>query len=107
MQTRPADDPDPTPATVPTVNLDWNGRREPAWYEGVQRILNAHDVPERFTQARAPIPVRARLEWENDGIELVDTVATAWTHSLALVTVDGARSRFRGVWIDIGEVVRR
>ena len=107
MQAQPTDEPDPASATVPAVNLDWNGRREPAWYEGHQRILNAHDVPRRFTQARAPIPVRVRLEWEHDGVELTDTVATAWTHSLALVAVDDARSRFRGVWVDIGEVVRR
>ncbi|PFG44934.1 hypothetical protein ATJ97_0210 [Georgenia soli] len=107
MQTRLTDERGPTTAAVPTVNLDWNGRREPAWYEGHQRILNAHEVPKRFTQARAPIPVRARLEWEHDGVELTDTVATAWTHSLALVAVDDARSRFRGVWVDIGEVVRR
>ncbi|WP_098482045.1 hypothetical protein [Georgenia soli] len=99
--------PAPVPPADAKPTLDWNGRREPAWYEGIQRILNAHDVPKRFTQARAPIPVRVRLEWEHDGIELTDTVATAWTHSLALVTVDDARSRTRGAWIDIGEVVRR
>lgn len=89
------------------VTLDWNGQREPAWYEGHQRILNAHDVPARFTRARVPIPVRARIEWETDGVELIDTVATAWTHSVVLVAVDDARSRFRGVWVDVGEVVRR
>lgn len=106
----PTDDTRPTtPAFTPRaeVNLDWNCQREPGWYEGHQRILNCHDVPARFTRARVPIPVRARIEWETDGVELIDTVATAWTHSLALVAVDDARSRFRGVWVDVGEVVRR
>ncbi|GAA4289084.1 hypothetical protein [Georgenia daeguensis] len=64
-------------------------------------------MPARFTRARVPIPVRARIEWETDGVEFIETVATAWTHSLALVAVDDARSRFRGVWVDVGEVVRR
>jgi hypothetical protein len=106
----PTSDSAPTsPAFTPRaeVQLDWNGQRERPWHEGHQRILNGHDVPARFTRARVPIPVRARIEWEIDGVELIDTVATAWTHSLALVDVSDARCRFRAVWVDIGEVVRR
>lgn len=111
MQTQPPANGDgrgsPAVPAADLIKLDWNGQREPAWYEGHQRILNCHGVPKRFTRARVPIPVRARILWETDGVELIDTVATAWTHSLVLVLVDDARARVRGTWVDVGEVVRR
>lgn len=82
--------------------------RVAAWYEGKQRILNAHPIPPRFTRARQPIPVRARIEWERDGVELVDTHANAWTHSLVLVDVHGrGRYHLASVWVGVEDVVRR
>ncbi|WP_454778724.1 hypothetical protein [Georgenia muralis] len=51
--------------------------------------------------------MRARIQWEHDGVELIDTVATGWTHTLVLVLVDDARSRLRGTWVHLGEVIRR
>lgn len=79
------------------------------WDEGRQRILNAHPVPARRAQrdAQPPIPVRARLVWEDDGVELVDTVADGWTSRLVLVSVLDPRLLVRGVWLAPADVERR
>lgn len=79
------------------------------WDEGRQRILNAHDVPERRAQrdARPPIPVRARLVWPSTGEEWVDTECIAWTGRLVLVLVEDPRSRLRGAWLAPADVERR
>ncbi|MEE6295224.1 hypothetical protein [Georgenia wangjunii] len=77
------------------------------WYEGHQAIVNAHDVPRRFTRARIPIPVRARIVWEDDGVEVLDTLATAWTAALVLVDVSDRRNRLNAAWIALADVRRR
>lgn len=76
------------------------------WWAGHQRILNARAVPERFT-CGDPVAVRARLLWSDDGPEVVDAVATAWTSPLVLVMVEDPRSITRGVWLPAGDVRRR
>ncbi|WP_127125824.1 hypothetical protein [Georgenia sp. SYP-B2076] len=81
--------------------------RQLAWDEGLQRIVNARAVPGRFTAARTPIPVTARLVWENAGEQLVRTVATGWTRRVVLVIVDDRRSHVRGVWVPAADVSRR
>lgn len=80
----------------------------PAWSEGRQAVLNAHPVPPRKAQRDAPdpIPVRARVVWERDGEELVETVAQAWTSRLVLVTLSDRRAELRGVWLDPRDVQR-
>ncbi|WP_146252090.1 hypothetical protein [Xylanimonas oleitrophica] len=50
-----------------------------------QAILNAHEIPPRRTQASGWIDVRARLVWERDGEEYLETAAFAWTSRLVLV----------------------
>lgn len=80
---------------------------ETAWWEGRQSIRNARAVPARFTRAREPVPVRARLVWETSGVQVIDTVATAWTTSLVLVRVGDACYQFRAAWLDVADVHRR
>ena len=80
---------------------------EQAWWEGREAIRNGRAVPARFTRAREPIPVRARLVWETSGVQVIDTHATAWTRTLVLVRIDDARSQTRGVWLDADDVRRR
>ncbi|MEE6273547.1 hypothetical protein V2J56_09330 [Georgenia sp. MJ206] len=77
------------------------------WYEGHQAITNADDVPRRFTCARVPIPVQARIVWEDDGVELLDTLATAWTARLVLVDVSDRRNRINAAWLALADVRRR
>jgi len=79
----------------------------PAWYEGHQTILNAHDVPDRYSRARIPIPVTARVMWEVDGDELLDTVPDPWTRTLVLVEVPDGRWHLAAAWIPAGDVRRR
>lgn len=79
--------------------------KAPAWHEGLVPILNAHPVPSRFTRARPPIPVRARIGWAS-GAETVQTVATGWTSTLVLVQLSDRRCQFRGVWLPLCDVER-
>lgn len=80
----------------------------PSWHEGRQAVVNACPVPPRRAQrdAPVPVPVRARIVWQRDGEEQVQTVARAWTSRLVLVELSDARSTFRGVWLDPGDVER-
>lgn len=77
----------------------------PAWWAGHQRILNARAVPERFTRCE-PIPVRVRVRWADDGVQHLDTTATAWTTPLVLIQVDDPRSVTRGIWVPAADVTR-
>lgn len=75
------------------------------WWSRHQRILNARAVPERFTPGE-PVPVQVRLQWADDGTEVIETVATAWTTPLVLVLVEDPRSPTRGVWVPARDVRR-
>lgn len=78
----------------------------PAWDQGQVPIGNAHDVPNRYTRAREPIPVRARIAWAT-GDEQLDTLALAWTRHLVLVQLDDRRHQLRGIWLAASDVHRR
>lgn len=77
------------------------------WYEGKRKIVNAYDVPRHFVSARLPVPVRARIEWEHDGVEVLDTYANAWTARLVLVDVSDPRNRINAAWVGLADVRRR
>jgi hypothetical protein len=72
-----------------------------------QEVLNEHDIPPRRAQRNCNVAVTARLVWERDGVELVETVAYAWAGDLVLVLVPGHRTRALGVWLDKRDVRRR
>lgn len=81
----------------------------PAWDEGHQSVLNAHPVPQLRAQrgwGTTPIPVRARIVWERDGLEVVATTVQAWTSRLVLVNLPDRRASVRGVWLDPSDVER-
>jgi len=84
--------------------LAWDAHRE-RW----QRLVNEWPIPARRAQvlAPAPIPVTARLEWERDGVEHLDTVAWAWTTRAVLVELHDPRRQTIGVWLSAGDVARR
>ena len=49
-----------------------------------------------------PIPIRARLVWEHDGEEWIDTQASVWTDRDVLVELADPRWWIRGVWVAAG-----
>lgn len=81
----------------------------PNWDEGHQRILNEYEVPARHLQIdpRAPIPVRARIVWEDDGEEWIDTHAESWFRNTVLVLVSDRRAWIKGAWLDASDIRRR
>jgi hypothetical protein len=74
-----------------------------------QRILNEVEVPARSAQKDSPqpIPVVARICWERDGDETVDTVVHVWTSRAVLVELTDPRRRTHGVWVSADDVRRR
>lgn len=77
----------------------------PAWDEELVVITNSHPVPARFTRARVPIQIRARIGWDS-GPEVIETLAVAWTSQLVLVQLGDKRCQFRGVWLAASDVQR-
>ena len=53
------------------------------------------------------MPVVARIEWEHDGEEHVETVALGWTGQHAYIRLPDPRYRFTAVWLDAADVERR
>jgi len=74
-----------------------------------QRILNVQPIPPRRSQVGCHVPVVARLVWEHDGEQWIETTADAWTRQPDFVHVElaDARYRFRGVWLSPKDVGRR
>ena len=81
--------------------------KPPPWEAGRQGILNAlkAQVP-RHTFGQ-PVPVVARIVWEHDGEEHIETVALGWTGQHAYIRLPDPRYRFTAVWLDATDVRRR
>jgi hypothetical protein len=77
-----------------------------AWSPG-QRILN--DTGARMPTHRLdpPVPVTARIVWEDDGEEFIETEAAGWSGRLVYVRVPDRRYRLTSVWLDAADVRRR
>lgn len=73
-----------------------------------QPVLNERAIPHRRAQRSLdlPVPVRARLVWERDGVEQVDTVAWAWTSGSVLVELHDRRRQTIGLWLPAPDVRR-
>lgn len=84
--------------------LSWDSRAHE-----VQRIINAHEIPPMRLQRSGWLHCRARVVYELDGEEWIDTVAYAWTSRLVLVQRPRHDHRWAriGVWLDASDVVRR
>lgn len=80
-----------------------------SWHDGIQTVLNAHCVPARGEQLDFPQPreVAARVHWQTDGWETIDTTAEAWAGDLILVNVADRRSQLRGIWLHAADVTPR
>ncbi|MFS0701138.1 hypothetical protein AB6N24_14305 [Cellulomonas sp. 179-A 4D5 NHS] len=84
--------------------LSWNSGAQ-RW----QRLVNEVDVPPAHEQttAPAPVPCVARLAWEHDGPQLVETEAIGWTPAAVLVRIYDPRRQLGGVWVPVSDVRRR
>jgi hypothetical protein len=54
-----------------------------------------------------PVPITARVVWEDDGEEHIDTVALGWTGEHAYIRLPDRRYRLTSVWLDAADVRRR
>jgi hypothetical protein len=72
-----------------------------------QRILNSTGAREPEHTFPQPVPVVARVVWEQDGEEHIDTVALGWTGRNVYVRMVGPRYRFTAVWLYAADVKRR
>lgn len=74
-----------------------------------QAITNELPIPPRRAQRSLPEQpaVTARIEWERDGVELVDTIAYARTERAVLVLLHDPRRQIIGVWLPTHDVTRR
>lgn len=64
-----------------------------------QEVRNAQPARPSY-QDRPPLPVRARIEWEYDGMESVDGVATRLGFDGAIfVEIKDRRCSTLGVWL--------
>ncbi len=97
----------PTPEPGYDLERDLERREAQHWDRPHQLILNAHSIPAKRAQRTGWVPVRARLVWERDGEEWVDTFAFAWTARLVLVELSDPRHEIRGVWLVPQDVERR
>jgi hypothetical protein len=81
-------------------------QRTDAWSPG-QSTLN--DAGARVPDHRLfpPVPVVARVDWADDGVEHVDTVALGWSGHLVRVRLTDPRWRVTALWVDGSDVRRR
>ena len=63
--------------------------------------------PHARAHVQAPVPVVARIEWEHDGEEHVETVALGWTDRRVYVRLPDSRWRFTSIWLRVEDVRRR
>ena len=86
--------------------MDSSVRQQLAWSPG-QKILNDTGVREPEHTFHDPVPIVARIEWENDGEEHIETVALGWTGRDVYVRMSDTRYQLRAVWLDAADVTRR
>jgi hypothetical protein len=72
-----------------------------------QRILNDAGAREPEYRLDPPVPIVARIVWEDDGVEYLDTEAAGWSGQLVYVRVPDRRYRLTSVWLDAADVTRR
>lgn len=77
---------------------------------GQQRLINESwpASPRTIGNAPHPIPVTARLVWEEDGQQWVQTRALRWNRRHVFVALHDRRvGAVIGVWLDPADVRRR
>jgi hypothetical protein len=78
----------------------------PPWEVGRQGILNALEAEMPEHTFRQPVPVVARIEWAEDGVEQLETVALGWSGQNVYLRLPDPRYRFTAAWLDAADVRR-
>jgi hypothetical protein len=78
---------------------------KPPWSPG-QAILNSTGARMPEHTFRQPVPIVARIVWESDGEEHIDTVALGWTRRDVYVRMSDRRYRLIACWLDATDVTR-
>jgi hypothetical protein len=86
--------------------MDRVQRQQVGWSPG-QRILNDTGAREPEHTFPQPVPIVARIVWEDDREEYLNTVALGWTGRNVYVRMTDTRYRLRAVWLDAADVTRR
>jgi hypothetical protein len=73
------------------------------WSPG-QRILNGLGARQPEHTFNQPVPITARIMWEETGEEFIDTVALGWTSRDVCVRMPDTRYRLTSVWLDAADV---
>ncbi|MBD0293512.1 MAG: hypothetical protein ICV70_08065 [Jiangellaceae bacterium] len=76
------------------------------WEPG-QVIVNATGAKVPNHRLHPPVPVVARILWDRDGEERIDTVALGWSGREVYVQMLDRRYQFTAVWLDAADVRRR
>jgi hypothetical protein len=77
-----------------------------AWSAG-QVIVNAIEAKVPTHRLEPPVPISARVLWDRDGEEWIETEALGWTGGEVYVRMSDPRYRLRAVWLDAADVRRR
>jgi hypothetical protein len=85
--------------------VDGPVHRQPGWSPG-QRILNSSGAREPEHRLDPPVPVTARIVWEDDGEEHIETEAAGWSGPLVYVRLPDTRYRLTSVWLNAADVKR-
>jgi len=76
------------------------------WSPG-QAILNDTGARQPEHTFYQPVPVVARIVWEGDGEDFIETVAAGWSGQNVYVRLPDRRYRLTSVWLDAADVTRR
>jgi hypothetical protein len=77
-----------------------------AWSPG-QAILNETGARQPEHTFHQPVPIVARIVWEETGEEFIDTVAAGWSGQNVYVRLPDRRYRLTSVWLSAADVKRR
>jgi hypothetical protein len=69
-------------------------------------LLNALEAQMPQHTFGQPVPVVARIVWEHDGEERIETVALGGSNGDTYVRLPDRRWRFTSVWLDASDVRR-
>jgi hypothetical protein len=86
--------------------MDPSVRQQVGW-SADQHILNAAGAGEPEHRLDPPVPIVARIVWENDGEEYIDTQAAGWSGQNVYVRLPDTRWRPTSVWLNAADVTRR
>jgi hypothetical protein len=77
-----------------------------AWSPG-QRILNDTGAREPEHALDPPVPIVARIVWEHEGEQHIETIALGRTCRDVYVRIPHPRYQFTAVWLNAADVKRR